>query len=98
MKGLLIISGLGLVAMLAEVFKFKKLLLPLVLLGIVAAYVFNSLEWKSGVSIILFDNMIYFDRIALAFSGIILVTTFFWFILANDYFEEDTNLVDHFAL
>ena len=98
MKGLLIISGLGILAMLAEIFKFKKLLLPLVLLGIVAAFALNFIEWETIGSIPYFDNMISFDRPALAFSGIILATSFFWFILANDYFEEDSNLVDHFAL
>jgi NADH-quinone oxidoreductase subunit N len=98
MKGLLIISGLGILAMLAEIFKFKKLLLPIVLIGIVGAYALNFMEWKAGMSISYFDNMIGFDKPAIAFSGIILATAFFWFILANDYFEEDSNLVDHFAL
>ncbi len=98
MKGLLIISGLGILAMLAEIFKFKKLLLPLVLIGIVAAYAFNFMEWRNGFGISYFDNMIAFDKMAIAFSGIIIATSFFWFILANDYFEEDSNLVDHFAL
>lgn len=98
MKGLLIISGLGVLAMLAEIFKFKKLLLPMVLLGIVAAYAFNFMEWTNEYSISYFSNMISFDKIGIAFSGIIIATAFFWFILANDYFEEDTNVVDHFAL
>lgn len=98
MKGLLIISGLGILAMLAEIFKFKKALLPLVLLGIAAAFAFNFMEWNTPYSIPYFDNMISFGNPALAFSGIILATAFFWFILANDYFEEDTNSVDHFAL
>lgn len=98
MKGLLIISGLGILAMLAEVFKFKKLLFPLVLLGVLAAYVFNFMEWNNSLSIAAFDNMIFFDKIALAFSGVILATVFFWFIMANDYFENDTNMVDHVSL
>jgi len=98
MKGLLIISALGIIAMLAEIFKFKKLLLPIVLMGIVAAYAFNFMEWNTSMSISYFDNMIAFDKMGIAFSGIILATAFFWFILANDYFEEDTNTVDHFAL
>lgn len=98
MKGLLIISALGIIAMLAEIFKFKKLLLPLVLLGIVGAYALNFMEWKTGLHISYFENMISFDKIAIAFSGIILATAFFWFILANDYFEKESNLVDHFAL
>jgi NADH-quinone oxidoreductase subunit N len=97
MKGLFIISGLGVLAMLAEIFKFKKLLYPLVLIGILAAYVTNFMEWNSNFSIPMFSNMIRFDNVALAFSGVILVTAFFWFILANDYFEDD-HVTDHFAL
>lgn len=98
MKGLLIISGLGILAMLAEIFKFKKLLLPIVLLGVVAAFAFNFLEWNNGFTISYFDNMISFDKIALAFSGVILATAFFWFILANDYFDDETSVVDHVSL
>lgn len=37
MKGLLIISGLGILAMLAEIFKFKKALFPLILIGIIGS-------------------------------------------------------------
>lgn len=84
--------------MLAEIFKFKKLLLPLSLLGILVAIGANFTEWSAAHSIPYFDNMIGFDKPAIAFSGIVLITAFFWFILANDYFEEDTNTVDHFAL
>jgi NADH-quinone oxidoreductase subunit N len=98
MKGLLIISGLGILAMLAEIFKFKRALFPLVLIGIIAAYAFNFLEWKNGTVIEYFDNMIGFDKLAIAFSGIILATSFFWFILANDYFKNESTMVDHFAL
>jgi NADH-quinone oxidoreductase subunit N len=84
--------------MLAEIFKFKKLLLPIVLLGIVAAYAFNFMEWSNGFVIPYFNNMIAFDKLGIAFSGIIIATAFFWFILANDYFEDDSSVVDHFAL
>lgn len=98
MKGLLIISGLGILAMLAEIFKFKKLLLPIVLLGIIAAFALNFLEWQNRLDISYFDNMISFDKLAIAFSGIILLTAFFWFILANNYFDKSSSLVDHFAL
>lgn len=97
MKGLFIISGLGVLAMLAEIFKFKKLLYPLVLIGILAAYVTNFMEWNNNYNIEMFGNMMRFDNVALAFSGVILVTAFFWFILANDYFEHD-HVTDHFAL
>jgi NADH-quinone oxidoreductase subunit N len=97
MKGLFIISGLGILAMLAEIFKFKKALFPIVLLGVLGAYAVNFTEWNNNMSIEVFNNMIVFDNISLAFSGVILATAFFWFILANDYFEED-HVTDHFAL
>lgn len=100
MKGLLIISGLGILAMVAEIFKLKNRvgMLVMVLLGITAAYAANFMEWNSGQSISYFDNMIGFDKMGIAFSGVIIATAFFWFILANDYFEEETNMVDHTAL
>lgn len=98
MKGLLIISGLGILAMLAEIFKFKKIVFPVVLLGVLGAYVGNFMEWNTPLSIPAFDNMIAFDKVALAFSGVILATIFFWFIMANDYFENETNVIDHISL
>ena len=97
MKGLLIISGLGILAMLAEIFKFKKVLYPLVLIGILAAYALGFTEWNANYNIEMFSNMIRFDNVALAFSGVILATAFFWLILANDYFDKD-HVTDHFAL
>jgi NADH-quinone oxidoreductase subunit N len=55
------------------------------------------MEWNNNYNIEMFGNMMRFDNVALAFSGVILVTAFFWFILANDYFEQD-HVTDHFAL
>src|SRR6202007_2118742 len=98
MKGLFIISGLGILAMLAEIFKFKRALYPIVLIVILAAYVANFMEFNNNMSIEQFNNMIRFDNVALAFSGVILITAFFWFILANDYFNSETSLADHFSL
>lgn len=109
MKGLCIISGLGVLAMLAEIFKFKKFLYYLVLLGVLGAYVANFIEWRelaAGVDassfldrvFFKFSNMIRFDNVALAFSGVIIITAFFWFIMAHDYFSELETSADHFSL
>ena len=98
MKGLFIISGLGIIAMLAEIFKFKKLVYPIVIVGILAALGLNMTEWNNNMSISVFNNMIVFDNFALAFSGVILVVAFFWFIIAQDYFSTKSNVVDYMAL
>lgn len=98
MKGLLILSALGMLAMLAQIFQLKKILLPMVLLGIAAAFVSNAMEWQQPFSFAYFDNMISFDKPALAFSGVILLTAFLWFIVAHEYFKTGTHIVDHYVL
>lgn len=99
MKGLFIISGLGIIAMLAEIFKVKKLLYPIVLLGIIAAFVVNiTTEWNNPMSVSYFNNMIVFDNFSLAFSGVILAVAFFWMVFANEYFTKSDHVTDHFAL
>ncbi len=98
MKGLLILSALGILAMMAQIFRFKKLLLPLVLLGIGAAFVSIAMEWHQPFLFEYFDNMIAFDKPALAFSAVILLTAFLWFIVANSYFKLGSHVVDHYVL
>lgn len=98
MKGFLVISALGILAMLAEVLKFKKLLLPIVTLGLLAAFGLNYMEWTQPFIISYFDNMIRFDQVALAFSGVLIITVLFWFFLSNSEYEEKSFKVDHFAL
>jgi NADH-quinone oxidoreductase subunit N len=108
MKALCIVSGLGVLAMLAEIFKFKRVLYALVLIGLLGAYVANFIEWsqlsEAGTASFLdraamkFSNMIRFDGVALAFTGVILITAFFWFIMSTDYFNNESSQVDHFSL
>lgn len=98
MIGLLIIGGLGMLAMLAQIFRLKKILLPLTLIGIAAALISNIMEWNSAFHYVYFDNMISFDRPALAFSGVILFTALLWFTLAHSYFNSGTHQVDHYIL
>lgn len=98
MKGFLVISALGILAMLAEVLKFKKMLLPIITLGMLVAFGLNFLEWNQPFHISYFDNMIRFDQVALAFSGVIIVTVLFWFFLSSGQYLGKPYLVDHYAL
>ncbi len=98
MKGFLIVTALGMLVLLAQIFKFKKLLLPLTLLGLLAAYVLNFMEWTNPYSVSFFENMIVFDKVSLAFSGVIILTAFFWFLLSNNHYNSKEYMVDHYAL
>lgn len=87
MNALYIVCGLGLTALLAEVFNIRKILGVLVIIGLAAAIGFTATEW--GTSIAYFSNMVVFDDFALAFSVLIMSVTILWFWMAQDYFNQD---------
>jgi NADH-quinone oxidoreductase subunit N len=95
MKALILLSSLGVITLLAEIFSFKKVLYPLVLLGIAAIFVINGMEWNTNVP---YFGMMLYDNFAVAFSGIILLIAFLWFLMSHDFFKEDSNKTDHYAL
>ena len=96
MKALILLSSLGVISLLAELFSFKKLLYPLVLLGLIATFVFNIGDWNAANNV--FYKMLQFDNYAIAFSSVIIIIAFLWFLMAEGFFKEETNLTDHYAL
>jgi hypothetical protein len=81
MKSLFILCGLGIFGMISEIFKFKRILYPTILIGLLASYLAIFTEWNNNFNFTQFNNMIRFDNVALAFSGVILAVSFFWFIM-----------------
>ena len=96
MKALILLSSLGVIALLAEIFSFKKLLYPLVLLGLVITFTLNICDWNAAHNT--FYNMLRFDNFAIAFTSVIIAIAFLWFIMAEGFFKEESNQTDHFAL
>ncbi|MBL7925216.1 MAG: NADH-quinone oxidoreductase subunit N [Bacteroidia bacterium] len=96
MKALIIISLLGVVAMMAEVLRFKKLLLPLIALGLMAALVTIVMDWNSDMRY--FNDMVWFNNYALAFSGLVTLITLLWLFIGHDYFMAESNRAEHAAL
>ena len=95
MKALVLLSSLGVIALLAEIFSFKKLLYPLVLIGLITTFVLNLLDWNTDLT---YFNMMHYDNYAVAFTSVILVIAFLWFLMSENYFKEETSRTDHFAL
>ncbi len=96
MNTLLVIAGIGIFGLFSEIFRLKKALLPVVFLGLAAAMVTTVLDWNTNISY--FNNMMLVDNFSLAFSMILIVTTFFWFIVSPGFFNDDSNKSDHFTL
>ncbi len=95
MKALILLSSLGVIALLAEIFSFKKLIYPIVLLGLVLAFILNMFDWDTNQ---LYFKMMQTDNYAIAFTSLIIVISFLWFIMAEGFFKEESNQSDHFAL
>lgn len=96
MNAVYILSGLGIVSLLAEIFSFRKILFPIVLIGLIATVGLLIMDWNTGLSH--YSNMLTFDNYAIAFSAAISVIAFLWFLMSRDYFENNTHVTDHFAL
>lgn len=96
MNALLVICGLGVFSLIAEIINIKKWLTAVILLGLVAAVITVAMEWGSTVSY--FSDMLLFNNFSLAFTGLILVTSIAWFWMARDYFTVQPHIADRSAL
>lgn len=96
MKALILLSSLGVVSLLAEIFSFKKLLYPLVVVGLLVTIVVNMFDWNLPKNV--FFGMMQYDHFAVAFSSVILIVALLWFVVSNRFFESDSSLTDRFSL
>lgn len=83
-------------SLLAEIFNVKRILFPVVILGLIASAVVLVFDWNLGMSH--YNNMLTFDNYAVAFSITLSLVALLWFLMSKDYFENNTHITDHFAL
>ena len=96
MKALILISVLGVIAMMADVFRYKKYLVPIIVAGLGAALISVIMDWDTGIRY--FNDTAYFDNYALAFIGAILSITLLWMFLGQEYFKNSNSNGEHAAL
>lgn len=96
MKTLIILTSIGLVGLFSEIFRIRKILLPVVFIGLIAAIATAVGDWNTNVSY--YNDMMVVDNYSLAFSITMIATTFLWFIMSSGFFSDDSNNSDHFAL
>ena len=95
MKALLLLSGLGVISLLAEIFNFKKPLLSIVLIGLFATLIVTVSDWDTSLY---HFKMMYFDNYAVSFTALLIGIAFFWFLTAGDYLSNVVGITDYFAL
>ena len=99
MNALILISSLGGLAMLAEIFNFRKALFGLVMLGLAGVIALALMDWNKEVAVApIFKGMMVFDHFAILFTVIMSGTLFLWMMMSRSYFEEKTSATDHYAM
>ena len=97
MKPLLILTGLSLLTLVSELLNFKKFLLPIILAGLALALAADVLEWNTMQRY--YNDMMYFDNYAAAFTGLLIAITLLWFLHSSQYFKDRIETVsDKYAL
>src|SRR5471030_2242319 len=93
MNTLIIISVLPIILLYLGLYKFKKALLPVTIVGLLAALGCAVAEWSDYTKPI-FSGMMLFDNFAIAFSSVTILSTILILMLSKDYFE---SISDHVA-
>lgn len=96
MNIIITITVTALVVLYAGLFKAKKALLPITLIGLLTALAFVVTSWDTNV---IYYGMMQMDNFALAFSGITILGSLFIFLLSQNYFAKNSeNIAEYFTL
>ena len=96
MNIIITIAVTALVVLYAGLFKAKKALLPLTLLGLLVSLGFAICSWNNPT---VYFGMMQIDNFALAFGGISIIGTLLIFLLTQRYFAENSpNIAEYFTL
>lgn len=87
MNALITLSILAIVVLYLGLYKAKRILLPVTLLGLAGALVLALLEWNSGAQSV-YSGMMLFDNFAVAFTSLCIFSTMLILLISKDYFES----------
>jgi len=97
MTSIILLSVFGITNLFVGFSKSKKILLPLALLFLAVIFGVNLLSWNNTQSY--FNNMLTIDNYAVAFTGIMTLTTLLLLPFSQRYVEEnDSNLAEYYSL
>ncbi|MCX2739441.1 NADH-quinone oxidoreductase subunit N [Pontibacter anaerobius] len=97
MTSIILLSVFGIINLFVGFAKNKKVLLPLVLLFLAIVFGINLLDWNDTQSY--FSNMLTIDNYAVAFTGIMTLTTLLLLPFSQRYIDiADSNLAEYYSL
>ena len=97
MDTLIAISGLGIVVLLAEIFNFRKFIVPISIIGL-GAILFHSWNDFNGTESF-YNNMVVTNKFSLVFSSLFIVLTLFLIAMSGDFYKDKpTKFSDFIAI
>ncbi len=98
MSAIITLSLLAILVLYLGLFNAKRALLPVSLLGLVAALVLHVVDWGKDAQP-LYSGMVLFDHFAIAFSILCVFVTGLVLFLSKDYFDKgSTHVAEYYAL
>jgi len=96
MATLVILSLLGFLVLFIGAFNLKKAIMPVVILGLIAAFITNALDWDTNQ---LHFGMMLVDNFAISFIGLMIFSVLMIMLLAGYQFRnEDSSIADIYGL
>ena len=97
MNTLIAISGLGILILLAEIFKARKAIVSLTIVGLFAILGYNISQYNEFGSY--YNNMIVVDKFSVAFSSLFIIITIFLVALSHDFYKDHpTKISDYIGI
>jgi len=97
MNTLIAIIGLGVLCLLFEIMNFRKAIIPVTILGLVAILGLTLSELNSPAAY--HNNMIVVNKFSVAFSSLFIVLTIFLVALSDNFYEKhQTKISDYIAI
>jgi NADH-quinone oxidoreductase subunit N len=97
MNTLIAIIGLGVLCLLFEILNFRKAIIPVTIIGLLAILGLNISEYNSPATY--YNNMIVVNKFSVAFSSLFIVLTIFLVALSHDFYENhQSKISDYIAI
>jgi NADH-quinone oxidoreductase subunit N len=98
MNTLILLSVLPIVLLYLGLYKATKALLPVAVIGLLAALGLAIMQWGKGIEPI-YHGMMLFDNYAIAFSAITIISTVLILLLSKGYFEKiSSHTAEYYAI
>ena len=101
MNAIILLSLLGIATLFIGVFNLRKLILPVIIIGLLAILGVNIMEWNGNIPEYYkqYTDMISFDNYSIAFSSVLILISIFVFSLCHHYHDrEESHIADIYAL